>query len=142
MEYERELREELNRLLIKYNYLPSEREKQKIEEMINDSKNKNIDINYVINFLEEKLKNKINKKELDNLKTLDFFKYAEKTLNRNLTNEEIIEMISSFNLTKEKLDKSIELVNSGKFEELQELINKNIIIADGFIFCKKEALLD
>lgn len=29
MEYERELREELNRLLIKYNYLPSEREKQK-----------------------------------------------------------------------------------------------------------------
>ena len=89
MEYERELREELNRLLIKYNYLPSEREKQKIEEMINDSKNKNIDINYVINFLEEKLKNKINKKELDNLKTLDFFKYAEKTLNRNLTNEEI-----------------------------------------------------
>ena len=142
MEYERELREELNRLLIKYNFLPSEREKQKIEEMINDSKNKNIDINYVINFLEEKLKNKINKKELDNLKTLDFFKYAEKTLNRNLTNEEIIEMISSFNLTKEKLDKSIELVNSGKFEELQELINKNIIIADGFIFCKKEALLD
>lgn len=140
MEYERELREELNRLLIKYNYLPSEREKQKIEEMINDSKNKNIDINYVINFLEEKLKNKINKKELDNLKTLDFFKYAEKTLNRNLTNEEIIEMISSFNLTKEKLDKSIELVNSGKFEELQELINKNIIIADGFIFCKKKRL--
>lgn len=138
MEYERELREELNRLLIKYNYLPSEREKQKIEEMINDSKNKNIDINYVINFLEEKLKNKINKKELDNLKTLDFFKYAEKTLNRNLTNEEIIEMISSFNLTKEKLDKSIELVNSGKFKELQELINENIIIADGFIFCKKK----
>ena len=35
-------------------------------------KNKNIDINHVINFLEEKLKNKINKKELDNLKTLDF----------------------------------------------------------------------
>lgn len=141
MEYERELREELNRLLIKYNYLPSEIEKQKIEEMINDSKNKNIDINYVINFLEEKLKNKINKKELDNLKTLDFFKYAEKTLNRNLTNEEIIEMISSFNLTKEKLDKSIELVNSGKFEELQELINKNIIIADGFIFCKKRGFI-
>ena len=58
-----------------------------------------------------------------------------------LENEEILEMVSSFNITPKELNESISLINNNKFSELQDLINKNIIIADGFVFCKKRNLI-
>lgn len=141
MEYETKLRIEINDLLSKYNYEPNSIERQRIEQLIEDCKAKNIEISYAINFLEEKLKVRINKKEIDNLKSIDFFKYAEITLGRKLENEEILEMVSSFNITPKELNESISLINNNKFSELQDLINKNIIIADGFVFCKKRNLI-
>ena len=127
MEYETKLRIEINDLLSKYNYEPNSIERQRIEQLIEDCKAKNIEISYAINFLEEKLKVRINKKEIDNLKSIDFFKYAEITLGRKLENEEILEMVSSFNITPKELNESISLINNNKFSELQDLINKNII---------------
>ena len=67
MEYETKLRIEINDLLSKYNYEPNSIERQRIEQLIEDCKAKNIEISYAINFLEEKLKVRINKKEIDNL---------------------------------------------------------------------------
>ena len=141
MEYETKLRIEINDLLSKYNYEHNSIERQRIEQLIEDFKAKNIEISYAINFLEEKIKVRINKKEIDNLKSIDFFKYAEITLGRKLENEEILEMVSSFNITPKELNESISLINNNKFSELQDLINKNIIIADGFVFCKKRNLI-
>lgn len=140
MEYEVELRKRINDLIQKYEYNINSFEKEKIEQFIKECKDKNVQIDYAINFLEDKLKNRISrmqKHKIDELKKTDFFKYSEIKLGRKLTKEEIFEMISSFNITPEELTESMNLINNNKLSELQALITKNIIIADGYVFCKK-----
>lgn len=141
MDYEIELRKKIKDTVSKYNYQLNGIEKRKIEETIIDCKNKNIEIDKIIKSLENKIKNKIESNELKNLKTINFFKYAEIILNRKLTNEEIMEMFYSFKLDNETLKMSIDLLTEGKTDELQKIINENIIIADGYIFCKKRNMI-
>lgn len=137
MEYEEKLRNEIEKLFLNYNYSLNGNEKQKMEEMITDCKNRNLEINEVISFLEEKLKNRIKATEIRKLKTKDFFKYAEIYLGRTITSEEIIEMLNSFNLNAQELNMCVKLITDGRNDELQSIINENITIADGYIFCKK-----
>lgn len=56
MEYEVELRKRINDLIQKYEYNINSFEKEQIEQFIKECKGKNVQIDYAINFLEDKLK--------------------------------------------------------------------------------------